>query len=78
MPHTPMKPARPTVVTAVALHQAQIGLASTDPRICDAAESVLSALTLHLRNRQATLPLELHPHMRRLRDFCADNQNGSG
>lgn len=66
-----LPPAAPTVVTATALLQVQAGLTSTDPRIFAAAESVLSALVLHLRRPQATLPLEVHPQVKLLREFCA-------
>ena len=73
MSQPPMRQVRPTVVTAMALHQVQCGLGSTSPHIKDAAESVLSALTLHLRSKQATLPLELSPHMQLLREFNASS-----
>lgn len=52
-----------TVVTVEALAWCQTGINSTDPRICAAAESVLSALVLHLRHRKATLPDALDGHV---------------
>jgi hypothetical protein len=65
-------PTRPTVATAMALHQVHTGLASADQRISDAAETVMSALIPHLRYKQAVLPIETAPHVKLLREFCAN------
>jgi hypothetical protein len=67
-----MPPTQPVVITVVALNQVQTGLTSTDPRIRDAAESVLSALVLRLREKQTTLPVELMEPIRLLRLYSAE------
>jgi hypothetical protein len=63
---------KPLVITVVALNQVQTGLASTDPRIRDAAESVLSALVLRLRETQTTLPAELMESVKILRMYSSE------
>lgn len=60
---------KPTVVTALMLHQAQDGLTSIDPLISAAAETVLSALILHLRHKQASLPVETYAAVQILRNL---------
>jgi len=62
-------PTKPTVVTALMLHQVQDGLTSTCPRTSAAAETVLSALTLHLRHKQASLPVETYGAVQILRNL---------
>jgi hypothetical protein len=56
------------------LNLAQIGLNSTDQRIKDAAETVVSALTLHLKKRTAVLPASAYEAVQILREY----HNGGG
>lgn len=58
------RPIRVATAPAVQLvHQAQH---HPDPAIRDAADTILSALVLHLRNPEAVLPAECEPHLRLL------------
>ena len=58
------KPIRVATAPAVQLvHQAQT---SDDPAVRDAADTILSALVLHLRTPEAVLPAECEPHLRLL------------
>jgi hypothetical protein len=49
-----------------ALQLVHDGLLSNDPQRQSDAESVMSALIVHLRHRQAVLPDDLRDHLRRL------------
>lgn len=58
----------PAIVTAATLLQVQAGLNSPRQEVVAAAESVLSALVLHLRKTRATLPPGLDNHVRVLQE----------
>lgn len=62
---------RRVVDTAKMLKLCQRALASGEPRIEAAAESVMSALAYNLRHEQAILAEELKGHIQTLRDYSA-------
>jgi hypothetical protein len=57
------------------LNLAQLGLSSTDQRIKDAAETVISALTLHLKKRTAVLPTSAYEAVQTLREYHSGGEN---
>lgn len=64
MPIPNPRPVR--VATAPAVQLVHQHHDNPDPAVRDAADTILSALVLHLRHPEAVLPAECEPHLRLL------------